>query len=265
MVRTTQKRKRSGFNSARAFKKRRVSRRRGKNSTSYSTKAGAATGLRFKTKRLSRRAYNKKLWDSTFMKAHYRSNGSVAGNITSQALQGNITITTLQAMDNGSAPFWQTNGGAQTIDVGVGVPVFADDIVVRGGMVGIKLFNENGALGETATVQCKVYLIKNAPRQDLTNLPTSAPYGWDPTLVPEFSKDIGTVIYTKTFQLENVNEMTIERRIGVMKIDQQSWSADVQRLSWIVTVGDPQGTVSKIVRVCTYFNLSFSADAVGAA
>jgi len=233
-----------------------IRRRRGRNSSSYSTKAGAAVSLPYKARRISRRLWNKKLWDSTLQKQHYRSNGALSGAITTAASQGQVSITGAQAMDNGVSVFWTAAGGAIEANAGAGVPTFEGDVIIRGGIVGFKLFNES----TTIPAQCKVYLIKMAPRPSLANIPVAANVGWDPTLVPEFTKDVGKVIFMKEFQLEALAEMSVERRLSIMKIDPESWSTDAQRFYWLFVCGDPQTVTTVTLRVVTYFNISFTAD-----
>lgn len=235
--------------------------RRGRRSSTYSTKAGFGAGMYFKTKKLSRRAWSRKLWDGTLQKTHYRSNGTLAGALSSIAGQGQLSITAIQALDNGVNSFWTTAGGTVEANDAQGVPLFFDDIVIRGGMLGIKLFNNSS----DTPVQIKVYLVRDAPRRNVSNLPAAAPFGWDPTIVPEFSKDIGRIIFSKSFELEYRSEMTVERRIGVHKIDQEAWATDVSRFSWIVTVGDPVAVTEIAVSTVTYWNISFSSDTIGAA
>lgn len=249
--------------SRRAFKKRRYTKRRpyrnrARRSIAFSTQAGSAGTLGFRSKRLSRRSWNKKLWDSTLQKAHFRSNGSLGGAVTSIAAQATVAIGTAQAVDNGVGPFWTAAGGAVVLDQGVAVPTFNGDIIIRGGMVGIKFYNES----TTIPVQIKLWLIKSAPRPTIANVPASAPFGWEPTLVSEFKKDVGTIIFSKEFQLEPVAEMTVERRLFIMKVDQEAWSADQQRLIWLFTAGDPVAVSTNTTRITTYFNLSFAGDAV---
>jgi hypothetical protein len=193
------------------------------------------------------------------MKAHYRSNGSSAGSLASTAAQGQVTVGTLQTLDNGVGAFWTAAGGTIEINQGQGVPLFEDDIIVRGGMMGIKCFNES----TTIPLQVKIWLVRNCDRPTTNQIPSAAPVGWDPSLVPDFAHDVGKVIFQKEFQLEALAEMTIERRLGIMKVDQLVWATDAKRLIWLLSVGDPQATTSVTMRVCSYFNLSFSADAIG--
>lgn len=238
------------------FKKRRVARRPVRRSTAFSTQTGSGSGFGFRSKKISRRAWNKKLWDSTLQKSHYRSNGAQGGSVNTATSQSQMSVVTTQAMDNGVGAFWTQGGGCIELNDGEGVPTFVGDIIVRGGKFGIKLFN--GATDRPVMIQ--VWLVKSAPRPTTANLPATVQMGWDPSTVPEFIQDIGKIIFRREFQLETLAEMTIERRTGIMKIDQENWATGAQRFIWIIAAADPVAASAVTVGITTYFNCSFSGD-----
>lgn len=243
----------------RTFKRRSV--RRGANSVAYNNQNGIGKSLPFKGRKLTKKSWNHKLWDSTLQKAHYRSNGAIGGVLSTPNLNTQVTIVTAQALNNGVAQFWQTGGGAIEVNDGFGVPTFEDDIIVRGGKVGITLFNlgGDGAAGNSP-VRAEVFLVKQSPRPTLSNLPGTAFVGWDPTIIPEFKRDIGTIVFRREIIIEPGQLFACERRIPIMKIDQESFSTDNQRWIWIVAANDFENTSAVSVNIITFFNLSFSAD-----
>lgn len=199
------------------------------------------------------------LWNSTLQKAHYRSNAAASSSITTQPGVSSGTITILDAIDNGVAPFYTLAGGAQVLDQGTSIPLFKDDIILRGGKMCLSFNNDS----TTSSIEIQAWLVKTAPRPNFTLLPSAVPAGWDPTLVSEFKKDVGSIKYSTKFLLEPGNISTIERRIPIQKIDQEAWADDGQRWKWIVLVRDYITLVTVNVGITTYFNLSFSGDAIG--
>lgn len=243
------------------FKKRRTTarRRRGSNAVTQTTQSGYGRSLPFRSKKISRRSWNSKLWNSTLQKAHYRSNGSAAGAVVTPATNTTMGVVFAQAVDNGVGAFWTSAGGAQSIDGTTAVPTFRDDIIIRGGMIGLSFYNDS----TTDPVEVCVWLIKNSPRPaaGIAAMPSTVSVGWDPTLFAEFSKDIGYVKYKTKFLLEPNASSTIERRLGIQKIDQEAWATDQQRWIWLIATRDFDNTTTNTIRVVNYHNLSFAGDA----
>lgn len=243
------------------FKRKKIIRRRFKRSSrnvQYSDQRGIASNVRFRSRRIRPAAFRRLLWKDTIASTHYRTNGSALGSLVTPAGSITMTLGRAQAMDNGVAPFWQTTGGALSQDPGIAVPVFKGNIVIRGGTLGIRVHNIPTAVMD---INVNVYLVKNAPRPSYTNLPAVAPVGWDPTLTSEFRQDIGKIIYSRRFTLSPGGTMNLERRIGVQKIDLESWAVDASRYEWLIGVADTDSAGFTTVQVVTYFNASFSGDA----
>lgn len=252
------KRKRGG-NFVRPAKRRRFTRvRRGRNNASYSTQSGSANPIGFRSRRVRPRQFQRILWRDTVASAHYRSLGAGAGSVSTPVGSNTMTVSFINAMDNGSGAFWTTAGGALPIDTGITLPLFQGDITVRGGMIGVRFYND-GAYA--AHVMC--YLVKAVPRPDNTIITSPQPVGWDPSTIPDFSKDFGKVIMSRRFIVEPLAMMSIEKRIWPMKIDQVAWATDAQRLYWLFGVSDGDTSGQDNIRIVPYFNLSFSADAIG--
>lgn len=239
------------------FKRRRTN--TGRRTRTLTTKSGFGSALRFKSRKLPRRRWNSMLWNSTLQKAHYRSNAALTSTVTTSLTNPTGVITIVDAIDNGVAPFYTVAGGAIVLDQGTAVPLFKDDIIIRGGKMCLSFLNSDAAL----SVEIQAWLIKPAPRINTTNLPSVVPAGWDPSLVSEFTKDVGRIMYSTKFLLEPGNISTVERRIPIQKIDQEAWADDGQRWKWIVLCRDYNNTLAVNVLVTSYFNLSFAGDAIG--
>jgi len=248
------KRRRTGLGS-RPFKRRRIL-RRGRRTATQTTQSGFGSLFRFRSRRIPKRSWNRMLWNSTLQKAHYRSVGAVSGSAVTPVTNVQETVVSVQALDNGASPFYTIGGGTIELNDGAGVPTFEDDIIIRGGMVGISFYNDS----TTDPVEVTAWLIRNAPRPDVSNLPSTVSVGWDPSTVPEFSKDIGYIKYRTKFLLEPNASSTIERRIPIQKIDQESWANDASRWVWLLAVRDFDNVTQNTIRIVSYFNVSFSAD-----
>lgn len=249
------KRKRAGLG-VRPFKRRKISYRR--KSNTLTSQAGYGNIMPYKSRRVPRRRWNRMLYNSTTQKTHYRSVGATSGTATTTLLNTTLQINTVQAMDNGIGAFWTAAGGLLAVDPGVAPPTFKDDIIVRGGKIGISMYNDS----TTDPVEITVYLIKNAPRMTLANMPANPNVGWDPTTVSEFYKDIGVVVYKRRFLLEANAVGECEYRLPVLKVDQEAWTTDQQRYLWITAVRDFDPAVQNTIRFVSYFNLSCTGDAL---
>ena len=243
------------------FKRRRIirsNRFRGRKSSQYSSAAGFASGIKFKSRKIRPRQFRKILWRDTQALQHYRSMGAGSGAISTPVGSSTMTVATVDAMDNGINSFWTATGGTLTPDTGVAVPIFRGNITVRGGMVGLRIYND-GAY--SAHVQ--VYLVRQVPRPVAGTITSPVPVGFDPSGYPDFSKDFGKIITSRRMLIRALDVVSIEKRIWPMKIDQYNWATEASRLVWIIFAADADVTGQDNIRTVNYFNVSFSADAIG--
>jgi len=264
MVRTTQTRiasrsvlgKRRRAPSGRAFKRRRFnpSRRR---AVTQTTQSGFGRALQFRARRLSRRAWRNSLWRETRHLTHWRSNEGRSFVMTTQATAGTSTITIVDALQNLLAPFWQATGGVVPVDSTAAPPTFRNDLVIRGGKIGLTF--QNSSAGNSVAVEA--FLIETSSRANFALLPAAVPVGWDPSLVAEFSSNIGKIIYRTKFLLEPLACSTIERRLRTRKVDQEAWNTNGIRPKWIIVARDFSNVTQVGVDVVSYFNISFTGDA----
>lgn len=229
--------------------------RRGVNQTS---KATTGQSLAFKAKRLSRKRYKNLLWTSTIMAPHYRSLQSNAATIVTQANEAVGTIGLDRPLRLGSNAFWVTAGGAQNINFGTTIPLFSGDIILRGGMWGMQFRNGSATL----PIGIKVY-VGRTMANPTASLPGTSNVGWDPSLVSEFKSEYGKITYNTVVQLEPGESFKLERRVGIQKIDQNVWSAYGNMPFVLVHVYNIGHATAVTCNVLTYYNLSFSADAIG--
>lgn len=246
----------------------RFARRRGRRTNSYTTRSSNANSFGFRSKRISRRAWARKLWDSTLQKSHYRS---VAASLETINSVGNATIVqsyVAQAMDNTLGVFWTTAGGAIDVDGGT-MPLFTDDIVIRGGKVGVHLSNQDPQATDNLNVDVYLYELPNNGTFNGTGLGTAAvpvtwPYGWDPTMFPEMQVQLGRLRMKKSVVLKEYENAVIEYRLRVKKIDTAAWIGEGSgRFFWLIVTGNPSNNNVGTLNVNRYFNLSFAGDIIG--
>jgi len=264
MVRTTQTRiasrsvlgKRRRAPSGRAFKRRRFnpSRRR---AVTQTTQSGFGRALQFRARRLSRRAWRNSLWRETRHLTHWRSNAGSTFVMTTQALASQATITIVDALHTTAGPFWTAAGGTLPVDSTAAPPTFRNDVVLRGGKIGLTF--QNSSAGNSVAVEA--FLIETSNRANFAGLPAAVAVGWDPSLVSEFSSSIGRIVYRTKFLLEPLACSTIERRLRTRKIDQEAWNTNGIRPKWIIVARDFSNVTQVGVDVISDFNVSFSGDA----
>jgi len=246
--------------SVRPFKKARFvkRKRRGGRSSTYTSKMVKGNAFGFKTKRISRRSWNHKLWDSTLQKQHYRSVRSDSSTVTTSALASEATVLTLSAINN-SNNFWLAAGGAISVDTGIPVPLFQDDITLRGGTVQLTISNTTA---NTEQMKFTVYLVKTGVNGNFGLLTSPQPILFDPSLIVDFTKNIGSIKLKREFIIENNVSMVIDYRLPIQKIDQGQFASGLHVYSWIILYSSPCGGAVDARWVRSH-NLSFSADAIG--
>lgn len=220
----------------------------------------------------SRRAYRSSLYNTTKFKPHYRSTFEGSGTITTGTSVETATYHLHRALFNpgsrgGGAPFFSVLGGAQPLDTGIGVPVFDGDIVLRGGIARVALFNR----GPTA---CRVDIIgiwSNAHPKDIFSTDGTFPVEWDPSLFPEFNQ-FGTVISRKEMILNANGTILVSHKFRPQKLDQGKFigtdgiTGDVpsaNTLFWMIKATPMDVVASDLVYV-TSFSVSFCGDAITA-
>jgi len=247
---------------SRLFKRTRYSRRRrfnrSRKSTSFTTQSGRGNTFGFRSRRVGGRRWKSILWRDTISQQHWRSLNAGSGTVTTGAVTTGGGIALMNALDAGGAAFWITAGGAQPNNTGSAVPLFRGDITLRGGLIGLKLNNTVAA----NAISAKVYLIQSFARGNVLIFPGTAAIGWDPSIVPSFRQNF-RILRQWTFLIEVEGVAECKYKVPIMKIDKEEWSSDVgRRFFWLVHASSQDAT-NHSLNLITYFNVSFSADAIG--
>jgi len=234
-------------------KRSRFTRRRNtaRKSRQYGGRTGFASGISYRSRRMKPRAWRSLLWRETQSKPHFRSLLETAASVTNQTDTGTVEINGLTAIESN---FWKTAGGLQALDDGVTPPTdFAGDLIIRGGKMGVTFFNAN-----TTPVEINLWLIKVNPAATLS-FPATGPYGWDPSLIPDFATEFGKIVmHRKKIILEN-DMATFEYRLPTFKVDQDRHNSN-NYYNWLISSWDPTSS-ALVTTVNRYFNLSFTGDA----
>lgn len=255
----------------RSTRMRRNGRFKGRRSTTNTGARNVRTGydasnanITFRRNKTSLRSYRANLWNSTKFMNHYRSVGgqaAVAVNTPIFAVGGTTVTVVTHASLSSTTPFWLSTGGAQPIDNGVGVPLFSpSSIVIRGGKVRITLTNTS----TDETVRARVWAVWAKSNQTQVIVPASAPIGWDPTMIPDFSQAYKMLFGREVLLLPGARPMEVEAKLKIQKIDQDTFLNEVAgKIIWFVTLSetfDIDGTVTA-VGLQTSHSLSFTGDA----
>jgi len=245
------------------FNKKRRTVRRGRKTNAFTSQSGSGGGLRFKSKKTSRRAYKKHLWNSTLYKDHYRSTFAASSTITTNTNTNDLVVIPLSSYMNGVTPFYLAGGGAISPDATVPLPPFNGDVTVRGGLIGIRMANTlDTVAANQGTVQVSVILIKTSKAFVVGSVSGTVNTGWDPTLVQDFDTRVGRILYRKNFLLRDADTAVAEYRLPVHKVDQGDQVAILNTYLWLVMAGNVDSSTAKSVNVTRYWNMSFAADAI---
>lgn len=254
------KRKRSSFppnrSNKRTFKRKRFSRRR---TAGVTSKSSTGLSFGFKSKKISRKSWNHKLWDSTLQKQHQRSNAAFSDTLLAPPLISQYGVNFRFALPSGVSPFWTAAGGAISQDVAQPLPQFSGDIVIRGGMIGLRVCNDVSSLEPMTVI---IYLIRTGDKFNNANAPIQVFEGWDPSLIPDFSTDIGRIVMRRKFLMENANSAEVTYRLPIQKIEEAPFNNLSNQYAWMILVNNNQGTVLSNVTAVRYHNLSFVGDIV---
>jgi len=101
-------------------------------------------------------------------------------------------------------------------DTGVLPPVFKSDILLRGGQWEAQFYNTSA----TNDVRIKVWIVQTGNNPDFAFEPILPALSWDPSVSPDFIKEIGKPIHAREVTLEQGNSYTMKGRYRMQKIDQ---------------------------------------------
>ena len=248
---------------------RRTFRRTGRRITGLSTQSLAPRNVaQFRSHRIRKSAYRRKLWNDSLMEAHYRSvlTSSSIG-VTPNDIN-NMTVTRSFALP--SVGFWVSTGGAQPVDTGVALGTFGRSIVIRGGVCRACVANPNADIGPTGgdTLRVTVYGVWTVKNPNFTGFPVaSVPQSWDPSVIPDFSMNVGKVILRRDFMLQpNGGVEDVYYRMKPRRVDQIEYLNGGNQLMWVFCVGQLTNTETiPAAESYTYtvgHNLSFVGDEI---
>lgn len=264
------KRKRVYAPRANAFKKRksymrkrRTNRKGGPRVLGYTSLNTKDHTFGFRTKKTSRRAYIKHLWDSTLYANHWRSFSSSQQNVTTPAGTLNSALFAINLMSpiGNASPFWTAAGGLVSTDSGVTPPLFVGDITLRGGVWECIIYN----VSTTQDIRFKSWMVRTVDTPNFSPFPATAPISWEPSVVAEFVQYIGKPFQYREVVIEQGNSYTLKGRYRVERIDQKVQAVAGKQLflfGMIHNVG-ASGAVATSVNIVTSQNVSFAADAIG--
>lgn len=243
--------------------KRRRTARRGRKTNAFSTQSGSGGGLKFKARRTSRSAYKKHLWDSTLYKEHYRSQSAVTAQVITTVNPSALSILAEAALVTGVNPFYIAAGGAVSPDAAQAMPTFTGNLIVRGGMIGLRITNNFDAVAANqSTMQGTAFLLKTTKNWVGAAIPATVFVGWDPTMIQDFDTRIGRILYRKNFLLKDGDAAAMEYRLKVHKVDIGDFVNTYDTYVWLIVAGNVDTTAIHSLTYTKYWNVSFSGDAI---
>jgi len=233
------------------FKKKRTTRRfsrRGGGTKSSTRWTGGIKDNAFRSRKVSRSTWKRMLWNNTLQMQHWRSVGAQSGSFGTPATLTTCQIFAFTGDDNGVGVPWTIAGGLQA-------PVnLVHNIVLRGGINRITVTNDSAV---TTPLKCDVYGMITNDSADFVTIPTSAPIGWEPTVMQDFNADVGTIVSSRSFVLGNQDSVTQSFRRRIMKVDASEWTAGKRRFFWIVVIHNLETTAAQNVTMVRSYNTSF--------
>lgn len=248
----------------------------------YQASTGGAGVMRSawrRKRRLSRKAYRRKLYNASTDAVKFRSYNCF--NYTVQT-PVNLTLSVLGVFpmigDTVANPFWKTAGGLVSKHFEGAVTDFAnDDLFVRGGMSTVSFLN-TGTLPMTLTLwklrtkaQSTLAMFNYTPPGGTTTS-VNVTLGWDPTLPTGFpttpSTDGATEDWWRNYKfwgqetviLQPSQTFTRVSRIRSGKMSVRAFEANDLRDFWLYQITDQDGAVQDNLTVTVSFNLSFTGD-----
>lgn len=243
----------------RSYKRRRFT--RGRKTSQFTSQSASGGGLGYRARRMRPRQYRSLLYRDTAFTTHYRSLDGGTGSIASDVDQRFARVYVTSALRDGAANvFYAVAGGAVNPNSTVAVPNFDSPIIVRGGKVGFTMVNKTeSAITAYQPLRVIVFLVATGDEYNIAGVPTGTFQGWDPSYIGDFSKNIGRVIWRKSYLLKDQEVVQVERRLRVMKIDASTFEQDKRSLIWMISVNNPDTTDARNIQFSHYYNLSFSA------
>lgn len=191
------------------------------------------------------------------MLTHYRSNFARYVALTTDVTANTATFNAQSALRFGGNNFYVAAGGLQPQLSGTASPVFEGDKIIRGGIVGVRFYNN---ATDNTVIYVNAFLVKTSVDFLAAALPAFVNAGWDPSIIPDFKQRVGTILMARKFQLENANSSELTYRLPIQKTEDFQYLNDRSTYMWIFTLAN---SIAGVVTCDTtfFYNISFTADA----
>jgi len=227
----------------------------------------------FRSRRISRRAYKRLLWQSTIIKTKYKSIKAVSGTVSTPATVSQSATVGTYALgsSNSYEPFWTVNGGVQSISGAIAniadptetAPTFNSDIIIRGGMVTMEVYNktETDDSGVNDIVKCRVVLIRTGADWNNSNAEAAINTFYSPGAGGDFKRLVGTVKVDRLFDIKDGESCSVTYRIPCQKIDVGNYMNETGGVYvWYISVQNGFGGTAQECYYRRSHNISFCGD-----
>jgi len=238
-------------------------------STAFTDYMGNVATMGFRSRRIRPRTFRNILWKDTLSQNHYRS---IASESATHATAADNTLGTaftyLPLMENigtGNLGFWES--GVQNPDENQSAPTFIGDVVLRGGVIKISIFNPSN----TDSVGFKLFVVAFNKNPDLALFPSNlaVPRAWDPSCIADYARKVGKVIHTREGTIRVLSSSSVEYKCRIKKVDQAEYRVAGtpntlvagSQLGFVLLLYNLSTTSAISCIVNTSRNVSFSGDA----
>lgn len=249
----------SRFKRRRFTRARRANRRGGRKTLDYTGLNTRGHVVGFRGRRISRRAYKNHIWNSTIFKPHFRSILTTSFTDTAPANFGTTAdVLQFNMYRNAVAgDFWTAGGGAQIIDEGDTLPLFKDEIVLRGGKYELTIANQSGD-----DVKVKLWRLTTVSDPDLAIIPLNVDSAWDPTVTPDWNNKVGKPFMSREVTIQGGDSYTFVDRFRTQKIDQEAYDDQARTPYIILTFTNVNSNTATQCLFTARYNLSFTGDII---
>lgn len=230
--------------SYRRFNKRSIGQRR---NAVMSTNGLRGGGLAFKSRKISRRAWKKKLWDNTLATDHYRS---IQTTLTTSTTPGTRTDARWFTIRCFPSNFYVSPGGAYPPVSGTSD--FTRSVTIRGGKVTLLCYNAS-----PVSLRLRLFLMRTILGGTLPGT-TVVKFDYDPTIESGNRKDF-KIYKDWTFIVGPTESVNVEHRLGISEYDT---SIGPNQYVWNWGIVHSNLTTNAPVTIDFYHghNMSFSGD-----
>jgi hypothetical protein len=218
---------------------------------------------RYRSRKMRTSKWRNLLWQQTLAQTHWRSSGASPLTFNPSATIGvgttHIINPTFLGTPGPTTAFWTATGGLQAHDTGGAIPTFKNDLIIRGGRVGMTIVASDSI---TDDIGVTVYTCWAKNEANYSAIAANVTWGSNIDVSADFA-EFGKVLSRKDYIINHLYPTTtLEHRLRVQKIDQNEYgTSQGQQIVFILVITNlTTASASPNINVVTYHDMSFSGD-----